>query len=239
MARALYRDRKSPTVDPKGRCGTYAGYKAHQRRGEIPCDDCRAANSEQTRQRRAGEKVTKSPAAKPRRLATPIECSIERMSEPKMESKTEIKAVKPSKPAKPGAKPQVPEGIPTPPDWLKASGLELWIEVNQERKLNPAARVLLTEACRTVDRLERLSAALSSRSTLWFELGDIDQATELGIPIVVNGMIGEARQLQSALRQTLNALKVVEVTAAEKEKKSPLDELAARRRDRLKAQGGA
>lgn len=225
MAYKPVKNTKDPTVDPKGRCGTYAGYQAHMTRGERACDPCRAANSERARKIRAGEHVTPSPLEKFRHRKSPMEPQGELDMEPKL--------------AKAGPKPKVPEGVPTPPDWIKAKGLELWIEVSQERKLNAPARALLTEACRTVDRLERLSAALSSRSTLWFELGDIDQATELGIPIVVNGLISEARQLQSALRQTLNALKVVDVDVVEKPKKSPLDELAERRQKRLKAQGGA
>lgn len=133
----------------------------------------------------------------------------------------------------------MPEGVPTPPDWLKARGLELWIEVTQVHKLNASALALLGEACRTADRLERLAAALSSRSTLWFELGDLDQASELGIPIVVNGMIGEARQLQTTLRQTLTNLGVVKVDAANDAAKSPIDQIAEKRRQRLAAQGGA
>ena len=32
--------KKPPTVDPKGRCGTYAGSRAHARRGESCCDPC-------------------------------------------------------------------------------------------------------------------------------------------------------------------------------------------------------
>lgn len=32
--------KKPPTVDPKGRCGTFAGSRAHARRGESCCDPC-------------------------------------------------------------------------------------------------------------------------------------------------------------------------------------------------------
>ena len=146
---------------------------------------------------------------------------------------------KPARPAKATAERKVPEGVPTPPDWLRSRGLELWIEITKDHALNASALTLLGEACRTADRLERLAAALASRTTMWFELGDIDQATELGVPIVVNGMISEARQLQTTLRQTLNTLGVIKVDAAEKVAKSPLDELAARRKKRLAGQGGA
>lgn len=236
MARTTGDDRKAPTADPKGRCGTYAGYRAHQRRGERPCDPCRLANNERTRQRRTGEPITPSPPAKPRRRHVPIEHELETgTNDPRP---VELPPEPATKPAKASATPQVPEGVPTPPDWLKARGLELWIEVTQANKLNASALILLGEACRTADRLERMAAALSSRSTLWFELGDLDQATELGVPVVVNGMIGEARQLQTTLRQTLTTLGVVNVDAAEKVAKSPLDQLAERRKQRLAAQGG-
>ena len=240
MARTTGDKRKAPTTDPKGRCGTYAGYRAHHRRGERPCDACRLANNERSRQRTAGEPITPSPPAKPRRRDVPIEHELETGTNDPRPVELPPEPVKdtPTKTAKASASPQVPEGVPTPPDWLKARGLELWVEVTQAHTLNASALALLGEACRTADRLERLAAALSSRSTMWFELGDIDQATELGVPIVVNGMIGEARQLQTTLRQTLTTLGVVSVDAAEKAAKSQLDQLAERRKQRLAAQGG-
>lgn len=231
---------KAPTTDPKGRCGTAAGYQAHRRRGERACSDCRHAHNTANISRAKGESV-KSPPAKPRRRHVPIEHELEHgTNDPRpVELPPEpVKDDKPAKRAKATATPQVPDGVPTPPDWLKARGLELWIEVTQAHDLNASALVLLGEACRTADRLERMAAALSSRTTMWFEIGDIDQATELGVPVIVNGMIGEARQLQTSLRQTLTTLGVLKVDAAEKVAKSPLDQLAERRKKRLAAQGG-
>lgn len=240
MSRTPSKDRKDPTTDPRGRCGTYAGYRAHQRRGERPCDPCRLANNERSRQRKAGETITTSPPAKPRKRNVPIERDLDGgTNDPRpVELPPEPAPAGPAKRAKATATPQVPDGMPTPPDWLKARGLELWIEVTQAHDLNASALVLLGEACRTADRLERMAAALSSRTTMWFEIGDIDQATELGVPVIVNGMIGEARQLQTSLRQTLTTLGVLKVDAAEKAAKSPLDQLAERRKKRLAAQGG-
>lgn len=315
--RKMSENKKSPTVDPKGRCGTAAGYQAHRRRGEKACDECRAAQTATNRARKQGKQPEKAPPAKARRRHVPIEQkigdvetgtndprpvemppeSVEGAKEPDMvveetpttdqepaidatepaetpnpaeeptpaakdpeepakAAETPAKAAeapdeapdkasaaqapaKPARPAKATAERKVPDGVPTPPDWLRARGLQLWIEVTQAHDLNTSALMLLGEACRTADRLERLAGALASRSTMWFELGDIDQATELGVPIVVNGMIGEARQLQTTLRQTLTTLGVVKVDAAEKVAKSPLDELAARRKKRLAAQDGA
>ena len=233
----MSKNTKAPTADPKGRCGTPAGYQAHRRRGERACDDCRHAHSVANNSRKRGEPITPSPPAKPRRRHVPIEHELEHgTNDPRP---VELPPAPADKPAKASATPRVPDGVPTPPDWLKARGLELWVEVTQAHKLNTSALTLLGEACRTADRLERLAAALASRSTMWFELGDVDQATELGVPIVVNGMIGEARQLQTTLRQTLTTLGVVKVDAAEKVAKSPLDQLAERRKQRLAAQGGA
>lgn len=37
-------------------CGTRNGYRTHLRRQETPCDECRAANTEWQRHRRAAEK---------------------------------------------------------------------------------------------------------------------------------------------------------------------------------------
>lgn len=36
---------REPIKRQRGRCGTRAGYCSHQRRGEKPCDSCRAANT--------------------------------------------------------------------------------------------------------------------------------------------------------------------------------------------------
>ena len=258
--------RKAPTPDPRGRCGSYSGYRAHLRRKERPCADCRAANTARERARRNGEPTPKSPPAKARRKNVPLEHALGHtpapaaVPEPAAEPDADFEAAasEPSptpakpvelppepdtetakEPAKATAKRPVPDDVPTPPDWLKARGLDLWIEVTRAHDLNASALTLLAEACRTADRLERIAAALASRSTLWYELGDLDQATELGVPIVVNGMIGEARQLQTTLRQTLTTLGVVNVDAAKQVSTSPLDQLAARRKARLEAQGGA
>lgn len=241
--RKMSENKKAPTTDPRGRCGTTAGYQAHRRRGERACKACLGAHSTANRARSNGQKAVLSPPAKARKKHVPVERHLEGAesgtNDPRpVELPPEPAPAGPAKRAKATATPQVPDGVPTPPDWLKARGLELWIEVTQAHSLNASALVLLGEACRTADRLERMAAALSSRTTMWFEIGDIDQATELGVPVIVNGMIGEARQLQTSLRQTLTTLGVLKVDAAEKVAKSPLDQLAERRKKRLAAQGG-
>ena len=206
--------KKAPTTDK--RCGTRAGYAAHGRRGERACSSCMEANRARTAKRRsAASGGASSPAvSQGSGGGAPVGVAA---AERRPESSPAVAA----------------------PAGLKERGRALWDQVTADYTLTPAALVLLGEACRTADRLERLAAALASGKTLWFELGDAaDGAEELGVPIVVNGMIGEARQLQGALRQTLSSLGVVGVDAGAGEvKRNPLDEIAARRAARLAAAG--
>lgn len=220
--------KKAPTPDKKGRCGTYAGYTAHGRRNETPCQPCKQARAAHARKTYAAKKA-EGTLPPPRKRADKAQAAT--TPAPEATPAVELAVLRPSTPA------VEPTGGPgdeaTPPDWLKAKGRALWDDVTAAYDLTPAALVLLGEACRTADRLERMAAALSSRSTLWFEVGDIDLAEEAGVPIVVNGMIGEARQLQNQLRQTLGQLGVVGVESTnDGQAESVLDQLAARREAR-------
>jgi hypothetical protein len=51
------------------RCGTYAGYKAHLRRGDQPCEFCRQANAARSRMwaRETGHKRPPRPQTEARR----------------------------------------------------------------------------------------------------------------------------------------------------------------------------
>ncbi|WP_169840382.1 hypothetical protein [Corynebacterium sphenisci] len=131
-----------------------------------------------------------------------------------------------------------PAAAPPAPAYLKARGQALWDSITADYSLTPAALVLLGEACRTADRLERMAGALASGKQMWFELGEEDPDTG-GIPIVVNGLLGEARQAQGQLRQTLGQLGVVSVEATgADEPASVLDQLQAKRAARLAAAAG-
>lgn len=214
MAPKSNANKKPPTDHPK--CGTISGYRLHSKRGEVACARCKRANADYqyAYQRTRNRKPTRSapPTAKPTAVERP-----------------KVDVVQPVQ--------EVAEDLPQPPAYLRAKGVAMWNDVVRAYDLTPAALVLLGEACRTADRLERMAAALSSRSSLWFELepamedAGLDGKEEWNV--VVNGMIGEARQLQTALRQTLNQLGVVGVEASTAgQPMSVLDQLAERREQR-------
>lgn len=243
--------KKAPTKDPKGRCGTEAGYQAHRRRGERPCKKCRETHNAYIRERRALKAAGVNSRMRPTDVVQDQRCvseSVTRKAAAAPVRKT-VKAPTPPTPTAPGRK-QVEvvaqehldrdPSLPEAPSFLRAKGRGLWDSVNRDFELNPAGQALLGEACRTVDRLERMAAALSSRSTMWFELEpsmteqELDAAPEFNV--VVNGMIGEARQLQNVLRSTLKELGVTGVTAKAEDESSRVsltDELKRRRQERL------
>lgn len=208
--------KKKPTTDPKGRCGSRAGYAAHGRRGESACAACKAANNKRERQRAvtANRKPTGTGTAGHAVKSSPV---LQAVPIPAGET----------------------AGATAAPAHLKARGTALWESVTTGYRLSPAALEVLGETCRIADRLERFAGALASGSTMWFELEEPDDLPD-GVNIVVNGMIGEARQLTGVLRQNLERLGLVEVeqlTPADTQKESLMDELARKRRERLEREG--
>lgn len=210
-------DRKPPTDRPT--CGTLSGPAAHRRNGERTCEKCLIAGREYQRARRAKIK---------RGEPTHDETKAEKREKAEVAGDAVLSVVSPT-----------PADRTTPgyPNFLKAAGRKLWDEVTAEYDLSPASLAVLTSACRMTDQLERFTAALSSRSVLWFELGDLDEAdVEKGVPVVVvNGMIGEGRQLANAIRTALSQIGVLK-TGSNSSKGGALDELKKRRAARQAAQ---
>ena len=92
------------------------------------------------------------------------------------------------------------------PGDLRDRGLLFWSEVTREVDLDPSGLLLLGEACRIIDRLDRLSGALNGSGRDWLKLGD--DIEELGrgkisVKIVVDGLLSEGRQQQLALKTLL------------------------------------
>jgi len=121
------------------------------------------------------------------------------------------------------------QGWMRPPTGLESRGQELWEAAVAASDFDAAGLVLLGEACRTADIIERLSAALKSNSSEWVRLSEEAEVLADGaakIQIVVNPLLGEVRQQRIALRTMLAHLKLgkVEETTGED---SPIAKLMA------------
>ena len=84
---------------------------------------------------------------------------------------------------------------PSPPKGAGPSGRALWRDVLSKYDLEQHETALLTEACRTVDQLDELAAAVARDGAL------------LGGAKVHPGLV-EARQLRIALARLLGALRL-------------------------------
>lgn len=205
---------KKPAVT-RPQCGSTAGYRQHIKRGELTCDPCRTAHRDHERARRAGE------------------------VRPRGESRAKKRAREEAAAAVlvdgPDATDHGADG--DRPAFLKKQGRALWDEITGAYDLDVGAKVILGEACRMRDRLERFSAALSIESTLWFELGDPEEQRngDVQMQVVVNSMIGEARQMQAAVATALAKIGVLKQASAKATGPSPKDMLEQKRKERLDA----
>ena len=205
---------KKPAQSRK-QCGSMAGYRQHSKRGAVQCDACRKARRDYQRDYRAGKVRARGESRAVRR----------EREEAQAGSVVDVLV-----PARQGAK---------YPAFLKGPGRELWDEVTEGFDLDPAARAILAEACRLKDRLERFSAALAAESTLWFELGEPEELRDgtQQMQVVVNAMVGEARQSQAALATALGKIGVLKPAAEKGGEVDVMDEIAKKRAARLDAAG--
>lgn len=108
-------------------------------------------------------------------------------------------------------------GSMQPPNGLDHRGRELWDAVLEASDFDAAGLLLLGEACRTADIIERLSAALRSNSQEWVRLAEEAEVLADGaarVQIVVNPLLGEVRQQRIALRTMIAHLKLGKVDEA-------------------------
>ncbi|QCR54945.1 hypothetical protein C1N80_06230 [Brachybacterium sp. SGAir0954] len=99
----------------------------------------------------------------------------------------------------------------TAPKGLGSRGRRLWREITEEHDLDPMQRVLLEEACRCADRLDRLEEKLSGREGAWAHLMsrvDLDDEDTRVIELRVDGALSEARQQQNVFKQLLASLRL-------------------------------
>lgn len=121
------------------------------------------------------------------------------------------------------------------PIGLGGRGTALWEALTRAAVPDAGARVLIVEACRAADRLERLDELLRGDVQSWARVelptGDGDE-----LVLRVNPLLGEARQQQTVLRGLLHQLRGDDRAHPHDQPKGSLvDDLAARRVERQSA----
>ena len=93
-----------------------------------------------------------------------------------------------------------------PPVELGKRGLALWRDVTAAATLGPLELALLVEACRTVDVLDNLARVAAGKGEEWVTLAaEVEGRSE--VAIVVDSVIGEARQQRGRLAGILGELR--------------------------------
>lgn len=101
----------------------------------------------------------------------------------------------------------------TEPAKLGQRAKDLWNGVLNEVELDSAGLAILEDACRTIDIVDRLSGALSSKKQEWIRVDEdarvlADEHGAVEIHLVINPLLGEIRQQRLALKQFLAQLKL-------------------------------
>jgi hypothetical protein len=109
-------------------------------------------------------------------------------------------------------------------------GSRLWRDMTAEAaRMSPAELVLLEEACRTADRLDRLDAFLTGRQDAWLRFHARNEDGSI-VRVVVDRALSEVRQQQDTLRGIVaDLVRKQGAKAPEEPEASPSDELANRR----------
>lgn len=123
------------------------------------------------------------------------------------------------------------------------TGRWLWRELVEKGSPSPSERVLIVEACRLVDRLDRLDAISNGKDRAWLQLSEeLGDVTDGQVTVIVDKVLAEARQQQTTLKQLIAELRQATsgtAPAAQGQGGSFLDQLAARRKARLADAAGS
>lgn len=116
------------------------------------------------------------------------------------------------------------------PSDLRDRGSQFWDAVTASAEIDAAGLILLGEACRIIDRLDRLSGALNGKGRDWLKLLDDVEVTadrvggghKVAVKVAVDGLLSEARQQQLALKTVLAQLGLAKATEKASTEKSAL-----------------
>jgi hypothetical protein len=127
------------------------------------------------------------------------------------------------------------------PEDLDERGAQLWRDMGGSYEMDAGARLLLHEACRLADRMEKLDRVLRGDGATWVSIElPRDGSEDEPLRLKVDGALAEARLHVTTLRQVLAQLRRVRPTgrllpgnngddSPKKPERNPVDEIAARR----------
>lgn len=105
-------------------------------------------------------------------------------------------------------------------DELGVRGAELWAEVMESNVLDSSQRVILLEACRTVDRLQGLDDVVRGKGVLELMHFRVPSAMDdqglVTVHLTVDGVLSEARQQANILKQLLVSLRLPDEASGKK-----------------------
>lgn len=84
-------------------------------------------------------------------------------------------------------------------------GARLWAQMHEGRGLAPTHVVLLEEACRIADRLDRLDAMLADPGRAWINFQVSEDGAE--ITVTVDRLLSEARMQETTLKNVVQELR--------------------------------
>jgi hypothetical protein len=126
-----------------------------------------------------------------------------------------------------------------PSDRFGPRGARLWRDAtaDPDLTLSPAEVVLLEEACRLADRLDRLDDFLTGRGDVWLRFHARNEDGSV-VRVVVDRALSEARQQADTLRGIVaDLVKRQGAKASEEPEASGFDEITRRREERRRAAG--
>lgn len=121
-------------------------------------------------------------------------------------------------------------------DDLGPGGRALWTELAPGGQVAPGERSLIIEACRIVDRLDKLDTMLAGDASAWITLTSRPGCDDV-VEVVIDKQLGEARQQATTLKALLGELRQMRGGKLGRAASggSVADELAAARKKRLAA----
>jgi hypothetical protein len=126
----------------------------------------------------------------------------------------------------PAPETSTPTAIPVSEDGWGPAGTQLWREL--EGSVPAAHLPLLREACRIVDRLDRLDGILQRKND-WLRVNTMDFGENVKVKITMDGVLAEARQQAATVHALIKDLaQFVKHEPKQQAKPGGLSDLSAR-----------